>query len=744
MPFDLQATSALDAQSEYLVQLALEKASEGRATLVIAHRLSTIVNADCIVVLDKGKIVEKGTHKDLLQEGGVYSSMIKSRMFNRGKDVPTSNDNPSDKEENLHEKNEYVDDRAIDDSTCVHFEECDVEKPSFIMKGNANVSTENDPATGGRDKTKDQNKWKKKIYTEMGSSEKRLLFAGAVGASVASCILPVYSYLFSNIISILTLPYSSWPAGPLKGTNLYAFIFLIIGIAAFISSGIQHTSFSLFEHRFTRHLRVLVFTNLLRQEISFFQLNGSQTIKLKMDVDARKISTMITEVCNDLSHLFATIVSGLILSMLHSWQLALVTFSMIPFLVASTAYEVFVQRGVQDGAKRANADSGRIASEAVREIKTVVLLNKHAYFECLYYQATKIPHDLTIRKAYLTSLGSALQRGAIVFANALAFYVGTSLMINGSITFQQMLTSMTVLITTAQAAGKHTMFATTLDKGGVAARGLFDLFERQPAIDMELEGLEPASVRGDVELSHVKFAYPTRPDQFVLNGKFDLKVKAGQAIALVGASGSGKSTVVGLLQRWYDPVAGAVMLDGTDIKNYSVKNFRSHIALVEQEPRLFDFTIAENLGFYGTTDGDDIRMEQVEDACKAANIHEFIMTLPQKYDTRVGVRGSQLSGGQKQRIAIARALVRNPKILLLDEVTSALDAESERMVQDTLDKITQERRMTIITISHRLSTIRNADIVCVIQDGCITEQGTYSDLSTKKNGVFKSMMLQAA
>lgn len=734
----------MDSQSELLVQQALEKASKGRATLVIAHRLSTIVNADCIVVLDSGKIVEKGSHEALLQKNGVYSRLVENRLFDVEKKVPISN-SELEKEEIINEekitskKVDSMDDRAIDASTCVGYEQSDTDNLASVIKGDITINNMETLSNVEFDKSKDQSQWKKKLYMEMSSNEKKLLLFGGLGASLASCILPVYAYLFSNIVSILTLPYSSWPAGSLKGTNLYAFIFFILGVASFISSGVQFISFAVFEERFTLHLRSLVFATLLKQEVSFFQQHGSETVKLKMDVDARKISTMITGVWADLFQLFTTVVSGLILSMLHSWELALVTLSIVPFLIASTAYEVFVQRGIQDGTKLANAHSGRIASEAIREVKTVVLLNKHSYFERLYFQATKIPHDLIIKKAYFTSLGSALHRGVIIFANALAFYVGTTLMIKGSISFQQMLTSMTVLITTAQAAGKNTMFATTIDKGKSAAKGLFDLFERQPTIDVELEGLEPTSVHGDIEFKQVKFAYPTRPDQFILNGKFDLKINAGQTIALVGASGSGKSTVIGLLQRWYDPLQGVVMLDNKDITSYSVKNFRSHIALVEQEPNLFNFTIAENLGFFGT-DG-DIDMEQVEVACKAANIHEFIMSLPKKYDTCVGIKGSQLSGGQKQRIAIARALVRDPQILLLDEATSALDGNSEQLVQESLDKITQDGSKTIITISHRLSTIRNADSVCVIRDGVIAEQGSYTDLLKIKDGIFKSMML---
>jgi ATP-binding cassette subfamily B (MDR/TAP) protein 1 len=181
--------------------------------------------------------------------------------------------------------------------------------------------------------------------------------------------------------------------------------------------------------------------------------------------------------------------------------------------------------------------------------------------------------------------------------------------------------------------------------------------------------------------------------------------KAGTTIALVGPSGCGKSTTIGMLQRWYDPSSGSIRVDDHNVASYSLNNIRSHMALVGQEPVLFDMTIGENIRF-GVDDGVEVTQEDVENAAKASNIHKFITSLPKGYDTRVGDKGSQLSGGQKQRIAIARALIRKPKILLLDEATSALDSESEKLVQRAIDNILEEGGRTTITIAHRLSTIQ--------------------------------------
>jgi ATP-binding cassette subfamily B (MDR/TAP) protein 1 len=195
-----------------------------------------------------------------------------------------------------------------------------------------------------------------------------------------------------------------------------------------------------------------------------------------------------------------------------------------------------------------------------------------------------------------------------------------------------------------------------------------------------------------------------------------------------------------MLQRWYDPASGAVRLDDNNVKNYSLYNLRSHMALVGQEPVLFDMTIGENIRF-GVDEGTQVTQEQVENACRAANIHKFISSLPKGYDTRVGDKGSQLSGGQKQRIAIARALIRRPKVLLLDEATSALDSESEKLVQAAIDNILEEGGRTTITIAHRLSTIQNADLICVVKNGRVIEQGTHWEL-LKLNGVYTELVHQ--
>jgi ATP-binding cassette subfamily B (MDR/TAP) protein 1 len=271
----------------------------------------------------------------------------------------------------------------------------------------------------------------------------------------------------------------------------------------------------------------------------------------------------------------------------------------------------------------------------------------------------------------------------------------------------------------------------TITKAAAAADELFRVIDKKSAIDsLSTAGLTPEKCVGEIEIKALEFAYPSRPDTQVLNG-LNLSVPAGKTTALVGASGSGKSTIVGLLERWYDPAAGTILLDGIDIQTLNIRWLRTQIRLVQQEPVLFSGTIFDNVAFglVGTPYAEapyEQKLALVKEACRDAYVHEFIENLPRQYDTQIGERARMLSGGQKQRIAIARSIISRPSVLLLDEATSALDPKAEKIVQSALDNISVGR--TTITIAHKLSTVQKADNIAVMSAGQIIEQGTHQEL----------------
>ena len=280
-----------------------------------------------------------------------------------------------------------------------------------------------------------------------------------------------------------------------------------------------------------------------------------------------------------------------------------------------------------------------------------------------------------------------------------------------------------------------------MGKAKHAAAEMKTLFDRKPDIDSwSTEGEVLEGMEGSIEFRDVHFRYPTRPEQPVLRG-LNLTVKPGQYVALVGASGCGKSTTIAMLERFYDPLVGGVYVDGKEISSINISNYRNYLALVSQEPTLYQGTIRENILLGADKKEEDVHEEDIMQACKDANIYDFILSLPDGFNTVVGSKGSMLSGGQKQRIAIARALLRDPKILLLDEATSALDSESEKVVQAALDAAAKGR--TTIAVAHRLSTIQKADMIYVFDQGRIVENGTHNELLQKQGRYFELVNLQS-
>ena len=272
-----------------------------------------------------------------------------------------------------------------------------------------------------------------------------------------------------------------------------------------------------------------------------------------------------------------------------------------------------------------------------------------------------------------------------------------------------------------------------------ATEKIFEVLDRKPKIDCDpTAGLKLDQISGNTDIQDGVFAYPTRKNINILK-KLNLSIQKGEKIALVGQSGCGKSTVIQMIQRFYDLDEGSLSLDNNDIRNLNLPFVRSNLGIVSQEPVLFNKTIAENIK-YGDNDR-DIPMNEVIESARKANIHNFVTGLPQGYETNVGGKGTQLSGGQKQRVAIARALIRNPSIILLDEATSALDTESEKIVQEALE--TAQEGRTSITIAHRLSTIMDSDKIFVLEKGQVTECGTHSELLAKR-GVYFNLWNRSA
>jgi len=413
--------------------------------------------------------------------------------------------------------------------------------------------------------------------------------------------------------------------------------------------------------------------------------------------------------------------------------MTLVLLAVSPLLMISGAIQSrFITRSTQTGLKK-NGKANEVTSETVGGIRTVYSFVSESLLVQRHWHYLTEVSNINIKNAHFMAIGIAVVAFFRFGMHAFGMWYGGKLILDGEMNIGAVLTVFFSVIFGGMAVGTASQILPDIAKAKGAAVGIFEIMNRAPLIDAnEGVGVTIPDLNGKLSFKNVTFSYPTRTETKVLR-KLNMEINPGQKVALVGQSGSGKSTIIQLLERFYDPIRGTITIDGVDLKSLDLKSYRRNLGLVSQEPILFSGTIFENILFGNP----DATQEEVESAAKMANAFDFIMKQPEGFNTMVGEKGTQLSGGQKQRIAIARAILKNPKILLLDEATSALDTESERLVQSALDQLMQNR--TTIIIAHRLSTVRNADVICVMMNGKIVEQGTHDHL-IQLNGVYSNLV----
>lgn len=383
---------------------------------------------------------------------------------------------------------------------------------------------------------------------------------------------------------------------------------------------------------------------------------------------------------------------------------------------------MFMQ-GFSGDLEAAHSKATQIAGEAVSNFRTVAAFNSESKITQLFAENLESPLRRCFWKGQIAGSGYGIAQFLLYASYSLGLWYASYLVKHGISDFSKTIRVFMVLMVSADGAAETLTLAPDFIKGGRAMKSVFQVIDRKTEIEPDDPDACPVpdKLRGDVELKHVDFSYPTRPDLPVLLD-LTIRARAGRMLALVGPSGCGKSSVILLIQRFYEPNSGRVLIDGKDIRKYNLQALRRAIAVVPQEPCLFAATIHENIA-YGR---ESVTEAEVIEAATQANAHKFISALPDGYKTWVGERGVQLSGGQRQRIAIARALVKKAQIMLLDEATSALDAESERSVQEALDRASAGR--TTIVVAHRLATVRGAHTIAVIEEGKVVEQGSHSHL----------------
>ncbi|GBG74818.1 hypothetical protein CBR_g19330 [Chara braunii] len=754
-----EATSALDTQSERIVQQALDSVMANRTTIVVAHRLSTIHNADMIAVVQRGRVIEIGQHQSLVNKpGGAYAALVSLQKCDE--DVSEEKVDGCEGEEGIEEANgdgrlqhgmragrglvieqQVSDVHAYDgsDKMAQASEGAGAKRQgrdsilkdllmsvihSFRRRKNSDV--EKGSATRG--------KGAMLRMAKLGLPDLHYGVLGLLGSTGQGLVFPAFSILLSHMLA----DFYKTDVNKIKSAaNFWALLFVGLACWALVCMCVQLTLFTVVGERLVKRVREMTFATVVRQEIAWFDDpdNSAGVVGARLATDAALVKSIVSTQLSTSTQALVTVIAGLTVAFIASWRLSLVILAIVPIIGAAGVFQAQFIQGFSANAKLMYEQASKVANDAVSSIRTVAAFSAEDKVMGLYNERVVEPMRAGKKQAVISGFGMGFAQFALFNSHALSFWYGGKLVQKKLASLQDVFNVFFAIFMSARSVSHAQSAAPDVGKVKAAASSIFQILDRKSKIDPEETTGEivQGSFRGEVEFEQVHFAYPTRPDIVVLRD-FSLKIPPGITLALVGESGSGKSTVVTLIERFYDPDSGRVLVDGRDVRRLQVKWLRSQVGLVSQEPVLFASSIRENI-LYGRENATEA---EVEAAARAANAHSFISHLPEGYNTLVGERGTQLSGGQKQRVAIARAIIKDPRILLLDEATSALDTESERLVQDALDRMMLQR--TTIVIAHRLTTIRNADNIVVMNAGQVVEQGQHDELAAKPGGAYATLV----
>lgn len=744
-----EATALLDSASEKRIQAAVEKLAAGRTLISIAHRLSTVRNADDIIVMRHGRIIEQGTHVRLMDLGGEYASMVHLQSLNAQGNSPERSSQSSTR------------DYSID---TVSAEKPDIQALAVPTNGTDKISASDiskQPETTESTIEPEGLPSNRGVWSILQSFSPLLrryllvLLAAFLTSIVVGGSYSAEAVIFGQTVGSLS-PCRT-PSYIRSRGNLFGLLFFIMAIIQFFANMISWSAFGYAAERVVYMVRVLSFRSLFEQDLGWHQSEQRNPSLLLSFItkDGTALGGLTGSVMGTLFSISVNMIVAIVLTNIIAWKIALVCLIMVPVILGAGIMQLRVLSQFEEKHEVAYAKSTGITVEAINSIKTIASLSLEHEVLGVYRRSLKAPRKEITKASLYANFWLALAHSVSNLVYALAYWWGAKQIINGTYSQTQFFTVLLALLVSAQLWGQMFLMAPDLSKARAAIARILNLidlgstpiasfkdtsspfpasrFFSKPVIGEDIESTSPSesqalttstSTGASIVIQDVTFSYPARPHIQVLHG-LSLNIKPGQFCALVGPSGAGKSTIINLIERMYHPTSGRIVINDLDISSASVA-FRHDISFVPQDSVLFDGTIAFNVSL-GARPDTEATQEEIIVACKLANIHETIMALPSGYETNCGPNGNQLSGGQKQRLSIARALVRKPRLLLLDESTSALDAESERLLQEGLE-VAVRGGVTVVAIAHRLHTIRKADVIFVVEGGRVVDQGRHEEL----------------
>jgi ATP-binding cassette subfamily B (MDR/TAP) protein 1 len=698
-----EATSAIDVRTERIVQQALDRVSKNRTTIVIAHRLSTIRRADKIIVLRQGKLVEQGTHDELLKiEAGVYHGLVHAQ------EITAEAEEDNDDGELKKVKSVESDVSEEQEHSSRTSEAADPEYKSRGLSGSFGYLL-----------YEQRHHWVLYSIATFG-----ILGGGAV--------YPVQAYIFAKVVNVFTLP----PDQLIENGNFWAGMFGVLATASAFFYFCFGAACHLISIAVAQKYRQEYLDNLIRKRIAFFDDQGHSpgSLTARLSTDCVQLQQLMATEMSMALIAVVNVVGCIIISFVYGWKLSLVgLFAALPLILAAGYLRMRLELEFEKTNAKIFENSSQFAAEAVGAFRTVLSLIMENMIGNRYQ---------ILLEGHVTKAFSSAKYGTIVFAAsdsielacmALTFWYGGTLLASREYDIIDFFVIYQAIVQGAIAAGMWFSFAPNMAQATGAANRILSMRPPKNAASPSYPPLNNLTEGVGIEFQNVYFTYKSREVPVLSN--LNLQVLPGQFAALIGASGCGKSTTINLLERFYDASAGRILYNGQDITTLDPSEYRHQLSLVSQEPTLYEGTIRENVGL----SVDSATDEDIEQACRDAQIHEFIISLPEGYNQRLGPKGMSLSGGQKQRLSLARALLRKPKLLLLDEATSSLDSESEKLVQEAIERAAGEGGRTVLAVAHRLATIQKADVIFVLGSGKVLERGDHQSL-LKKRGVYWQMV----
>ena len=721
-----EATSALDPRAERVVQDALHRVSADKTTLVIAHKLATVMTADNIAVITGGKVIEQGTHTQLIERDGLYAAMVRAQDL--GAEVGESEYREGLKEEEDVKVNDKEDvGRALNKPLTLQRTQSRASAKSFQREID-HLSAET------VEYSLVKCIW---ILLREHPDLYKWYLVTAISSTIGGGTYPAQAVIFSRLINVFTLQGSE----ARDQADFYALMFFVLAIANLFGYFSLGWACNTIGQAITHRVRREMIERIIYFDQDFFDRpeNSSGNITSKLSSVPTSLLELMSQNLGLLLNVMVNIVSSSVLGIAFGWKLGLViVFAGLSLLIVAGYVRIRLDQKLEASTGEQFASSAGLATEAVTSIRTISSLTLegpvlHEYNEVLGNVVAQVIPGLV-----LTLVPYALSQSIEFLIMGLGFWYGSRLIADGEYSTTQFFVIFIAVIFGGQGTAQFFSYTTSITKAKVGASYLFWLRTIRAKIREDDNNRDRApSGEGPIGVEDIEFRYKQRDAARVLRG-ISMKIEPGTYAAVVGPSGCGKSTIVSLMERFYDPTSGRITLNEDDISLMSPFAYRRYMSLVQQEPPLYLGSVRENIAIGLEHDPSD---EEMNEACRQANALDFVSSLPEGLNTPCGSKGLQFSGGQRQRIAVARALIRKPHLLLLDEATSALDTQSERIVQKALDEAALSR--TTIAVAHRLSTIRHADIIFVMEDGKIAELGTHKELQRLKGRYYAMCLAQS-